>query len=208
MNIKLVNKILIVLVITLLITAIFAILKVVFSGLNDFEWGSVSDWFSTAASFITTYIAYQAYKAAPNWIKQKSNETGFNHVHSLMSEYDEIEQNLQRLYFDILSTRNNDPMFDGLGVEVKKNVYEIISLQFKLQSCRRWNIEASNDLNSAFQRLKDFCSLSYKVLACERMRDIDNLHLAQQKLTTLKTTISEDSKSFKKDINLLFTFPE
>ncbi|EOT7379768.1 hypothetical protein ACNR8Y_003988 [Enterobacter cloacae] len=102
------NKILLSLVIILFVFAIIAFAKVVFNSMSGLEWGSVSDWVSTGSSVATTYIAYLAYKAAPNWFKQKTYEAGFDHVNNLISEYDSIEQNIQRLYWDIISINTSN----------------------------------------------------------------------------------------------------
>ncbi|TDX13020.1 hypothetical protein EDF88_4301 [Buttiauxella sp. BIGb0552] len=175
------------------------------------DLGKVADWWaglSAVATAGTFAIALIALKKAPNWFKQKRNETGFNHTLSLMSEYDEVEHDIQRLFFDIINARRDAPHFNPLRDEIITIVYRIIALQSKLQSCKRWKIEASPEVENAFSRLKEFCNLSLKVFADERGRDIDALHESQQALTALKSTIAEDSKSFKTEIEEIFKFPK
>ncbi|MCS4493663.1 hypothetical protein NXS97_05505 [Pantoea sp. B623] len=38
------------------------------------EYGSVSDWVSSISTALTLLVAWQAYKAAPDWLKQKHDE--------------------------------------------------------------------------------------------------------------------------------------
>lgn len=81
MNIKNINIFLISTVFILLLIVILVGIKVLFSNMQGFEWGSVTDWFSaistlagSLASFGTLYIAYKAFKKAPEWINKKIDE--------------------------------------------------------------------------------------------------------------------------------------
>lgn len=53
-------------------TTLFFIFKN--SVLPKLDFGSVSDWVSACTSALTLIVAYLAYKAAPNWLTQKSGE--------------------------------------------------------------------------------------------------------------------------------------
>lgn len=77
-NIKRCNLFLISTVFVLLLVSILVGIKVLFSNMQGFEWGSVTDWFSaistlagSLASFGTLYIAYKAFKKAPEWLSHK-----------------------------------------------------------------------------------------------------------------------------------------
>ncbi|MFZ8710376.1 hypothetical protein ACO1Z0_23425, partial [Escherichia coli] len=78
LNIKKCNLFLISTVFVLLLVSILVGIKVLFSNMQGFEWGSVTDWFSaiatlagSIASFGTLYIAYKAFQKAPEWLSQK-----------------------------------------------------------------------------------------------------------------------------------------
>ncbi|AXZ47390.1 TPA: hypothetical protein ACPYV3_002834 [Citrobacter freundii] len=78
LNIKKCNLFLIGTVFLLLLVSILVGIKVLFSNMQGFEWGSVTDWFSaistlagSIASFGTLYIAYKAFQKAPEWLSQK-----------------------------------------------------------------------------------------------------------------------------------------
>ncbi|MFG0800800.1 hypothetical protein [Leclercia sp. GLN_9] len=207
-NLKLTNLVLIGLVIVLLISAIISFSKVLFTGMSGLEWGSVSDWVSTASSVLTTYIAYRAYKAAPNWIMQKSYEAGFNHVSALMSEYDVIENDLQKLYFKIITIRTNDPKCTETWNEVEALAYRIIALQSKLYACQRWNILVLPETHRCFARLKKFCDISYSLQGCIFMKDFGAIDIVHNELGKLKEDIVDDSSNFKKHIHDYFQFPK
>lgn len=202
---KVVNILLMVIVGMLLLTGVMVIVQ---GSKVDFK---AADWWaalSAVATVGTFAVALIALKKAPDWIKQKRNDTGFNHVLLLMSEYDELEHDIQRLYFNIINARVEDPNFEDLREQIKTIIYRIIALQAKLLSCKRWKIEPLPIVLAAFQRLKEFCTISFKVLASERFKDFERLCDAQEKLTELKKTIGNDAKDFKVDIEEMFIFPK
>ncbi|MBN9706712.1 hypothetical protein JR904_24540 [Enterobacter roggenkampii] len=90
MDYKKVNLTLLILVIVLSFFLICFILKALFFGNDKFEWGSFTDWISSLSTFLTLVVAWKAYKAAPQWIKEKQKDEGFNHVKTIMSDYDQI----------------------------------------------------------------------------------------------------------------------
>lgn len=189
----------------IIIETIF-LFKILFSDNYNIEWGSVSDWFSTASSIITTIIAYFAYKAAPDWLKQKQNETGYNHVCSLMIEYDEIQLNLQRLYFDIICTNSQRETISNMKNLINEQVNKIFALKERLESCKRWKIDAPPEINDAFVHLTDFCNISIILIGYAKSIDQIKYNNEVDKLTNIKKTITLDSKKFKCDIEEIFTF--
>ena len=191
---------------TLMFIETIILVKIFFIDQEDFEWGSVSDWFSAVSSIITTIIAYLAYKAAPNWLKQKQNETGFNHVCSLMTEYDEIQLNLQKLYFDITSINYQKFRNEEINNQLIEYIYRIIALREKLGSCRRWKIGVPVKVYDAFALLQDFCSTSLTILHCSNLGDKEKFYKEQDKLTNTKNHIIRDAKSFQCDIESIFLF--
>ncbi|HCD2260032.1 TPA: hypothetical protein NBJ53_004766, partial [Escherichia coli] len=123
MDLKKTNSILLGINIFLFLVASLVFIKVLFLDVEGFEWGSVSDWFSTVSSVLTTYIAYRAYREAPKWINQKQNDAGFGIVTTLMAEYDQQVLNIQRIHFDILTMKSADEKFDSLIAQITKNIY-------------------------------------------------------------------------------------
>ncbi|PAN98977.1 hypothetical protein CIW62_14355 [Enterobacter cloacae] len=201
------NKILLSLVIILFVFAIIAFAKVVFNSMSGLEWGSVSDWVSTGSSIATTYIAYLAYKAAPNWFKQKTYEAGFDHVSALMTEYDSIESEIQKLYYNILILNINNPKFLSTCNEVETLMYRVISLLGKLYACERWDVIVLPETHRCFARLRNFCNLCYKLQGYIRTNDTIAINNIREELETLRKIITSDSTDFKKNIHDYFQFP-
>ncbi|HBL7009288.1 TPA: hypothetical protein LSH92_004529 [Citrobacter koseri] len=76
MDVKL-NYALRIIVLILSSITILIFIRALFFSTNGFEWGSVSDWLSTASSAGTLYIAYLAYKNAPSWINKRKHDSAF-----------------------------------------------------------------------------------------------------------------------------------
>ncbi|EKD5160985.1 hypothetical protein OR235_004578 [Enterobacter cloacae] len=175
--------------------------------MNSLEWGSVSDWVSTGSSIATAYIAYLAYKSVPNWINQKRFEAGFNHVTSLMSEYDIIENDIQKIYFKILTLRHAGGNSSETWNEVETIANRIILLQSNLLACQRWNIYALPETHRCFARLKNFCNLCYKLQGAVITSNDTAVVTIHRELELLKNIISGDSSNFKKNIHDYFQLP-
>lgn len=47
--------------------------------------GTVSDWISSLSTFLTLIVAYKAYKAAPNWLNQKLDESALTQATQIIS---------------------------------------------------------------------------------------------------------------------------
>ena len=58
MNLKKTNTALLTIVCVLLIIVVLVLIKILFSDVKGFEWGSVSDWFSTIANLIVAGTAF------------------------------------------------------------------------------------------------------------------------------------------------------
>ncbi|HDV6228909.1 hypothetical protein [Enterobacter hormaechei] len=202
------NKILLSLVIILFVFAIIAFAKVVFNSMSGLEWGSVSDWVSTGSSIATTYIAYLAYKAAPNWFKQKTYEAGFDHVNNLISEYDSIEQNIQRLYWDIISINSSNSRISQTWGEIETLAYRTISLKENLIACQRFNVFVLPETFRCIERLKQFCNISYQLQGRLYMQDDEKIFEVHKELEVLKDCIKHDSDNIKSNMHDYFTFPK
>lgn len=94
------NKLLVATVIVLLWVAILALIKVLFSGSNGFEWGSVSDWFSFACNVVMAGVAVYAARYAKLWFRQQSYATAFNKAEGVLNKIDLLYNNLKELNAD------------------------------------------------------------------------------------------------------------
>ncbi|CAM6652073.1 hypothetical protein ACERT0_004521 [Escherichia coli] len=71
MECKITNQIILALVFLLTFLLICIILKAIFFGSTNFQWGSFTDWISSLSTLGTFAVAYAAYKKAPEWMAQK-----------------------------------------------------------------------------------------------------------------------------------------
>lgn len=51
------------------------------------DFGSAPDWFSALSSVFTAFIAWKAFRAAPNWFKQKLDESAISLALDLVENY-------------------------------------------------------------------------------------------------------------------------
>ncbi|MDD7993783.1 hypothetical protein [Kosakonia radicincitans] len=171
------------------------------------EFGSLTDWISSLSTFFTLVVAWKAYKAAPQWIKEKQNEEGFNHIKTLMSEYDEIVSTIIRLHSEILTIKRNDKQYNILADKIKYETYRIFDLNAKLKSCARWNIKYPNEVNNAFNRLTEYYDQSLLVLTFSGISVPEQADSLTDNLNIIKNQIENDVSFFDKSIQKIFTFP-
>ncbi|MDS0826516.1 hypothetical protein [Serratia marcescens] len=165
------------------------------------ELGSLTDWISSLSTAGTLLVAYMAYKKAPDWISTKRNESGFEHVTSMMAESDKIAAGLIRLYFDVLITSKESPNFNDVSKKVDNYAYEALLLKFKLKSCRRWKVKSSTEVQLLFSTLRDFCNVSKQILAMGvKPESSDELTKHKNEIERLSTQL------FNQDIEKSFTF--
>lgn len=210
MNIKIANTTLIGLVSLLLFLAILVLVKILFAGSKgfEFEWGNVSDWVSSLASVGALVVAYLAYKAAPGWFTQKQNEAGFNHIASIMANYDQQVLNIQKLHFDIITVRASEAKFDIIASQISKHIYETFELEHKLSSCARWNITYPQELKESFDRLSGYYNQSFGIIIFRTVVSDDRPETQISSLDEIREKIMLDSKSLRRNIEDIFTFPK
>ncbi|EPJ9255204.1 hypothetical protein ACE3KH_23300 [Enterobacter cloacae subsp. cloacae] len=208
MNLKKTNSVLLGINIFLFLVASLVFIKVLFLDVEGFEWGSVSDWFSTASSVLTTYIAYRAYREAPKWINQKQNDAGFGIVTTLMAEYDQQVLNIQRIHFDILTMKSADEKFDSLIAQITKNIYTAFDLDNKLTTLSRWNIAFPQEVGNSFGRLSGYYNQAFGILIFRKTTGDTHPDLLISKLEKLKSQILLDHSNLKIEIRKTFTFPQ
>lgn len=165
------------------------------------ELGSLTDCISSLSTAGTLLVAYMAYKKAPDWISTKRNESGFEHVISIMAEGDKIAAGLIRLYFDVVITNKESPNFNEVSKKVDEYAYEALLLKFRLKSCRRWKVKSSTEVQLLFSTLRDFCNVSKQILAMGEKPELkDKLLFFKKEIERLSTHL------FNQDIEKSFTF--
>lgn len=203
-----VNALLLILVTVLMLSAIFCFFNVLlfYYGKEKMELGSVSDWLSFICNAVMASSAVYAAVNAKNWISGKQKDSAYNHVSSLMAEYDLISGNLKQLYFKVVNANVHNPDFDILRNEIEKNAYLVIALQSKLNASRRWRVGHSTELNDAFNVLLTFCNESYYLFGAHLSSNEDAIVTKRSSLSTLFNRIQEQEQLLNKDITDIFSF--
>lgn len=160
------NKLLVATVIVLLWVATLALIKVLFSGSNGFEWGSVSDWLSSLATIGTLGIAIAAYKKAPEWLAQKQ----YDIAHQLIE--DAIYNDLQQVRSASLILKTRYLMFSRSLISVLNNntltpdslTSAIISLDSLIDEYRSLGYSVINALNKIVRNGFELSEYSSKII--------------------------------------------
>lgn len=208
MDYKKINLTLLVIIFVLILILICIVFKTLFFDGSSFEWGSFTDWISSLSTFLTLIVAWKAYRAAPQWIKEKQKEEGFNHTKALMSEYDQIVATIKELHHDILYIKRSDKKFDVLVEKISKEIYRTFDLNHKLESCSRWNITYLKEVPESMSRLTAYYNTSFAIMTFKGITASENPDIINNELIALKNQIDTDISFFNKPIQELFTFPQ
>ncbi|MET3701437.1 hypothetical protein [Citrobacter sp. UYEF32] len=208
MEYRKINLTLIITVLALIFLIACVLLKILFFGDEKIEWGSITDWISSLSTFLTFVVAWKAYKAAPQWIKSKQNEEGFNHVKKLMSEYDEIVFGIEQLHFDILTVKRNDKRYDFIANKITHEILRAYDLNAKLESCSRWNIKYPSDVKRAYLRLTEYYRTSMTVITLSNIMTPDQPDVLLENLENIKNNLANDIEYFNANIEDIFIFPK
>lgn len=148
-NIKITNRILASTVIVLLCVAILVLVKVLFHGGSQLEWGSISDWVSSIANLIMAGAALYAAWNAKNWFQTKIKENALNQVTKFWTNCDLFSLEMLKTYENVRSLNNTDPDFEPKDfaylVRTEKEVIDqlqikLTSLKNELQSLTFWKV--------------------------------------------------------------------
>ncbi|HDU5289242.1 TPA: hypothetical protein RFU75_003343, partial [Klebsiella aerogenes] len=196
------NNILLSTVLLLFIVAIVTFIKVLAYGtgitnlISTIEVGSLTDIISSLSSLGTLVIAYLAYKSAPLWIREKQNEEGFNHVSSMLRDYDSIVLELRNIYWDVFPGAITVSNQQEIRNKINKCTENYFSLESKLKACKRWKIEYPLEVETHFKKILDFYSKALDVAAIQQFGDYNRAYQLQQHLTGIRDEIINDRDFF------------
>ncbi|MCE0826584.1 hypothetical protein LVQ78_11140 [Buttiauxella sp. A2-C2_NF] len=139
------NKLLVATVIVLLWVAILALIKVLFSDSNGFEWGSVSDWLSSLGTIGTLGIAIAAYKKAPEWLAQKQYDV----VHNVIEE---------SVYNNLTKVKSSSHHLKNLFCSVSKQSIIVLNNNCDINESLRDEVYKLDSL------MDEFANISYSVI--------------------------------------------
>ena len=103
MELKYWNRVLLGLTVAILSLAGLVLLKVLFIGKEEIEWGSVSDWVSAICNIGLLCAAIWAGNITNNWLKQKKRMNTLDSAHQMAIKFDKKLWSINhRLYADVL----------------------------------------------------------------------------------------------------------
>ncbi|HHA1386563.1 TPA: hypothetical protein ACOEDK_003334 [Enterobacter kobei] len=132
------NIALITIVSTLLIILCLVLVKLLFSGNEGFEWGSVSDWVSSVANLIMAGAALYAAWNAKNWFQTKIKENALNQVTKFWTNCDLFSLDMLKTYENVHYLNNTEPDTEPKNYAhlIKTEREAIDKLNFKLASLK------------------------------------------------------------------------
>lgn len=161
MELKRENRILVWSVIILIFITILVLVKVLFAGSKDFEWGSVSDWVSAACNMAMAGAALYAAYNAKDWLKIKKKESSLpllaqfhgNHIIPLSDKVREMLLGIEIAANEVRVFHSDDDLYEwrasllkDSGINHKKDIQEYIR--------KSWNIYYNFYMNDVAQLYK------------------------------------------------------
>ncbi|KAB1498444.1 hypothetical protein [Serratia proteamaculans] len=170
------------------------------------EIGSLTDWLSAGANIFMAGAAIYAAVNAKDWIKDKHNSAGYDHVAKLMADYDTVVLEMNRFYFQMLDLQKSDDEFHTTKKNIEDHVYTVLPLQDRLKACRRFNIKSKVELEQHFQDLVRFYNLCLKIYGALKLDNIKMFKEAKTNLDQQYLKVEGFKKNLDTDIKNLFFF--
>lgn len=108
MNLNKVNSFLLSIVVSLFIILALVLINILVYMENYFTMSDSSDFISAIVTAATAVVAFLAYRSAPKWLHAKLRENGYEHVSSLVKEYDQIILDIRKKHPEIKYTFSSD----------------------------------------------------------------------------------------------------
>ncbi|BEO55997.1 hypothetical protein SMQE22_11430 [Serratia marcescens] len=204
---KLANRIIIGLVIVLLsIVVLLLISTLYYSTDKKMELGSLTDWISAGANICMAGAAVYAALNAKDWIKDKHNSAGYDHVAKLMADYDTVVLEVNRFYFDMRDLQKSDSKSPAVVQDIENRVYTVLPLEDRLKACIRFNIKSNEELEKHFRDIIGFYEICVEVHSALKSEDIELITEEYRKLDQQHDKVESFKNSLETDITKLFSF--
>lgn len=172
MNLKKTNTALLTIVCVLLIIVVLVLIKILFSDVKGFEWGSVSDCFSTIANFTMAGTAFYAAIKASKWLTQNMHNDAYiltkkividDYAHILLSMRDShfAMFRYSHHHYDFYNLKKFHPteLIEETRINFKSSVYRIHDMDKNLILLRKVGFKLSNSIKNNHD---DFMNTAYK----------------------------------------------
>lgn len=185
MELKNWNRGLLGLVSLILLIALLVLVKLLFAGNKDFEWGSVSDWVSALANVGMFGAALYAALIARDWLLQKKTINTLDSAHQLALQFDQKLWSINtRLYMDVMCRTKikdfiinklipPDDIFLAIQSKINKNtstdLSELADIYNTLSALGRFKITIKDSHSEMIGRIlslrKDYLNSHYDYLS-------------------------------------------
>lgn len=170
------------------------------------ELGSLTDWISAGANICMALAAVYAAFNAKDWIKDKHNSAGYDHVAKLMADYDILFLKRHRFYFEMRELKITDREFHATTKNIEDHVYTVLPLEDRLKACRRFNIKSKVELGQHFKDIIEFYEICVEVHGALESQNIEYITAVYSKLDQQHRKVESFKNSLETDITKLFSF--
>ncbi len=153
-KVKWTNRIIIGLVISLLL----AVLLLLISILCGFDTKMITDWISSLSTAGTLFVAYMAYKKAPDWFESKHNEVRFEYAMKVIEQFENTYLQLDRVFSLSEAAESNDSMIEKYETSYHQILSDILKSRKLLACCSRYKIEPNQVLSNQTLSMLNFIS--------------------------------------------------
>lgn len=152
---KLVNRIILGLVITLLaLVSLLLIVTLFYSTEKKMEIGSLTDWIIALANVVMAIAAVFAAISAKNWFANKINDSSFNKAIEIIATFDSLKSQLDRFHFEIISLGKDlsPELIEYLTPKLKDLTYNVSSLLRSINNTTCLGFEMNSEIKSQISR--------------------------------------------------------
>ncbi|HFL5870953.1 MULTISPECIES: hypothetical protein [Serratia] len=167
------------------------------------ELGSLTDWISSLSTAGTLLVAYMAYKKAPEWLKERNKQSGYDYALKIINDSVTIIDKLKiASTIDLLKNDSSSDNFNKVS-NIMRIAFEIELLSDRLKDHSRYDIKLrdSNQLSDRYSSLMVYCmrlSRYYLNLAT-------NLDTEEQ-LADMRKELDDIRTIFRKKVDDIFIF--
>jgi len=191
---------------------------------GNFEFGSLMDFFNTVGTLGTLFVAYRAFKSAPNWFNQRIDDAAFDianelithdlpafkhHLASLLipfnwyssSEKYFMSSDLDQLKKTLEETENDISNLSTLVSKAKEKLNKLNRLGWELNAFSKEQFDKLYDQFESFYSVYTMNSLSARLWLTPKDNDIEGMDFIKSNLNKRRELLMEVSETLENNIN-------
>ncbi|POD99244.1 hypothetical protein [Pectobacterium odoriferum] len=166
--------------------------------LNQFEWGSVSDWVSSASNVVMALSAgYGVFKAV-RWLKFRKKELAIESIKQLLTDYDILIDKINRHHYRFSKIPSdcifNKDLLEKYNAIIEDLAYDSISIAKRLDSLLRWDVTLKEKkVKKIFDLPLQYCDEVWRLIYAYKP-DYDELQRVKASGNEYKVNIMDEIK--------------